>query len=482
MKFFSYGARINSTFWTHRRAVAGLPFGGCYVYLKSSMPNRGENLRNVLVLLNRRKLFYVDVEGKLNPIDIDCSAFLRNVEQSQNNGGKESFFLTQDQLKAAGININRSSNFNTVFPKTQKTSDISEKTNPSWMDLLQTARIDTKKFAKSNTENIALSPSKAEKTFGNWDKTKMLCFLLYLIASWFWMQRRSYEDYVANQEKLIQLFPELNEKFFKHLLENVVRGEQYAAEKILKTNPGYLLARSDFLDCSGRHFKNVTVFEYALWAMDAHMYKMMIRCVPENDIGMQLRQALLEQYEAVEKYGLAYVLDGQSTFRNSHFDFKPLLDALEAYIQNEKSQSSEECLHWTAIAKAQYRVPAHVVNEYCHSDRSFFPTPTFQEGDLPRSVMVPWGFKSTAWWNATQKEAVTRGGGHHWNIFIGTRNLLRTNIRFNDNLDWVVSIDLKAMAALRDARTADLIQLGNELRSLASERIQSETKQAPGVK
>ena len=64
--------------------------------------------------------------------------------------------------------------------------------------------------------------------------------------------------------------PEREAEFLNH----VVKGEQRQAEKLLKKNRHLALASRTVTDPANRTFNNITGFQYAVWALDWHMWSM----------------------------------------------------------------------------------------------------------------------------------------------------------------------------------------------------------------
>ena len=72
---------------------------------------------------------------------------------------------------------------------------------------------------------------------------------------------------------------------YKRLLSNdlmtakvlmlVAQGQQTQAQALLVHQPNLLSQRGDVTDYSGRTFKNITAYEYAYWAKDWHMCRML---------------------------------------------------------------------------------------------------------------------------------------------------------------------------------------------------------------
>lgn len=191
------------------------------------------------------------------------------------------------------------------------------------------------------------------------------------------------------------------------LLQSVARGEQDKAASILTSCPHLLSLRGDVTDYSGRTFKNITAFQYALWAMDTHMCRMIISAIPDGVEGDGLRAELIHQYDELDALGVTYQL-AEQTYTEQHFDFSRLLDALQTYVDRYDGWHQEVPINWAAInhhwckvvGMAQRYVPAHVAQQYCHPVRLGYPTPTFNEPTLERSLtFYHWLNRSQmTWW------------------------------------------------------------------------------------
>jgi hypothetical protein len=173
-------------------------------------------------------------------------------------------------------------------------------------------------------------------------------------------------------------------KALEQLLRLVAEGEQDQAEAMIKSNWRLLLSRGQVTDLSGRTFEGITAFQYALWAMDWHMWKMIQKYLPP--------EAQSEQFDQ---------LDLKGTVHGKHFSLKPLMDALQ--IRADKFDSwdwSQRDSHWcTVVGGAQKELAVHVVNEYCRNDQAFSPCPTEWESTLPRT-------RELEIYNSTQSEWV----------------------------------------------------------------------------
>ena len=173
----------------------------------------------------------------------------------------------------------------------------------------------------------------------------------------------------------------------RDVLNHVARGEQAELELLLQSSPEaaqqLLLAARAFTDYSGRTF-NCTAYEYAYWAKDTHMCRMLEAHMDENT-----RAAMLVKVIAIDAVGLTYEQHGNVVEHSKHFDMTPLKTALQKYVNGYDAWCAEDndyaiIAAWMRVGKAQRDLPVHVVNEYCRPDRSFDPLPAFNEDQLPR--------------------------------------------------------------------------------------------------
>jgi hypothetical protein len=151
----------------------------------------------------------------------------------------------------------------------------------------------------------------------------------------------------------------------------VAEGEQDKAEALIQKDKNLLLHAGTVMDLSGREFKDITAFQYALWALDWHMWTMIQKYLP--------KKSQAEQLQALESKG---------TDHGKYFSLKELTDALQVYVDNAKEWNLDEQAvdQWCKkVGGAQTRLPAHVVNEYCRGDRPFGYCPQECEAKLPRT-------------------------------------------------------------------------------------------------
>ncbi len=185
--------------------------------------------------------------------------------------------------------------------------------------------------------------------------------------------------------------PKLDQEAVEKLLLHVARGEQDEAEAMLKENKALALGKGRVKDYSERIFEDISPFQYALWAQDWCMWRMIQQYLPQEAQREQLEAILSKQAPWVSKHG-------------PFFDLQPLIDVLKTYVSQYDHWSYDQCEdYWCkTIGGLQRLLPVQVINEYCRGDRSFDPTPDFTDPtELPRRGYVDkksgqeWGVQ---WW------------------------------------------------------------------------------------
>jgi len=111
----------------------------------------------------------------------------------------------------------------------------------------------------------------------------------------------------------------------RQLLDDVAKGKQDEAQAILESSEDKqtpLRTAGKFTDYSGRTF-HCTAYEYAYWAKDTHMQRML-----ERHMDDETRAFMLEKIDAMEQLGLAYQQHGVS-YKNPHYDMSFVLKNLK---------------------------------------------------------------------------------------------------------------------------------------------------------
>lgn len=187
----------------------------------------------------------------------------------------------------------------------------------------------------------------------------------------------------------------------KQFLQYVAYGEQDKAEALLLQDPELAqeLLQADgipFTDYSGRTFQ-CTAYEYAYWAKDSHMQRMLEKYIRINEDTRQLIEKRAQDITkpvpsagsseflgrlfgpATKPQGLHYTTkDKQGNIiehQDEGFDLAPLTNALNHYVAEYNKKSKDwgalEKIWIEEVGRAQRDVPAHIAQEYCHPERSF---------------------------------------------------------------------------------------------------------------
>lgn len=248
----------------------------------------------------------------------------------------------------------------------------------------------------------------------------------------------------------------------RHFLSSVARGApdktdathvKTEAEALLTATPAHtqtlLRTPGVFTDYSGRTF-NCTAYEYAYWAKDTHMCRML-----EGHMDEETKALMLPRIKAIEATGLSFQQNGE-THQSAHFDLTKLKTALQDYVNGfDALQVASNWVAieaaWMVVGKAQRDVPVHIAQEYCRPDRSFSPTPQFNEAALPRGLTF-YNFNT--------------GAIDYWFPFLASNSGLGFDFALGGCGGWwgaredraVMVVDLAAITRLDVVRTNDLMQ------------------------
>ena len=261
--------------------------------------------------------------------------------------------------------------------------------------------------------------------------------------------------------------PNLHVRYF---LYDVARGKQAEAEALLTETPANIQTLLQipvvFTDYSGRTF-NCSAYEYAYWAKDIHMCRML-----EGHMDEETKAVIAARIDDMERIdtatgqpvGLVYQQDG-AEHRSAHFDFTPLKEAYQRVIDGYPGWEAELNLMamnaaWLEVGKAQRNVPAHVAQECCRIDCSFLSRHDFHETTLLRGL----GFRNnltgyTEYWFPLP-------ASHSGIGFDSALSILGGMIANTSGLGvsaTTVRWTLAAFSRLDDVRTADLTLLREHL-------------------
>ncbi|QEY51579.1 F-box protein [Legionella longbeachae] len=248
----------------------------------------------------------------------------------------------------------------------------------------------------------------------------------------------------------------------RKLLHHVTRGEHDVVKAMLMQDISLIFKRGFVKDCSGREFESISGFEYALWALDKHMWAKMIACVPQNEGGKRIFELLIAQYNKVNTDGVTYRLNGK-TITEKHFDFEnTLIKELQTQVDSinapgEKNWDAIDNQWREGVGGAQKRLPMHIVDEYC-SNEPFYPVPKFTSQPKSSKQFYNWATdKDENWFSVGSKLSVD------FAIYKGRARLGgRPRVRGAAS-GAVARVDWVAMTALCKVRTNDFIDLKSQL-------------------
>nr|HAT8715266.1 F-box protein [Legionella jordanis] len=243
----------------------------------------------------------------------------------------------------------------------------------------------------------------------------------------------------------------------RKLLHHVTRGEHDAVKAMLKQDINLMFKRGKVTDCSGREFENISGFEYALWALDKHMWAAMIACIPQDEEGKKVFARLYAQYNKVNTEGVTYRLNGK-TITEQHFDFEnTIIKELQTQVDSINAPGAKNWEdidnQWReGVGSAENLFPMHVVYEYC-SNEPFYPVPKFTSQPKSSKQFYNWITKKDEnWFSVDSKLSVD------FAIYKGRRGCGARRGVWRGVLD-----DLDAMTALCKVRTNDFIDLKSQL-------------------
>ena len=249
------------------------------------------------------------------------------------------------------------------------------------------------------------------------------------------------------------------------------------AEALLTATPDHtqtlLRTPGIFTDYSGRTF-NCTAYEYAYWAKDTHMCRML-----ESHMDIDTKAIVLERIDAIEATGLSFQQNGEA-HQSPHFDLTPLKTALQDYVNgfdawNATSNWAAMEAAWMVLGKAQRDVPTHIAEEYCRPDRSFFPVPSFNvdKEDIPKEtlprVLRCYNHNTRAYDSWFPLRASHSGPGFDFALIraLAPRRPL-AHARWAPTWGGLAAIDLAAITRLDEVRAVDLTHSREHLSPPAS--------------
>ncbi len=295
-------------------------------------------------------------------------------------------------------------------------------------------------------------------------------------------QITTYKDFAVKKallEQLVEERPDFKDQIdVKVFLQHVAYGQQDEAMGLLQKDPNLaqelLFAQKiPFTDYSGRTF-TCSAYEYAYWAKDSHMCRMLERFMDEHT-----KAELLKRVQAIEELisgpeffqqprGLVYRKKDEE-YRSAHFDLTPLKTALKHYIEEYDKNPKNTAADWAVLDKiwveevgrAQRNVPAHIAQEYCHPERSFnevSQNKSLLDASNPNNLkrqltFYNWDTNSNDLWFTQGAHLVDSGLGFSFALIRAGRGVACGGARVVGR-----GVDLAALTAIDEVRTNDLKQ------------------------
>ena len=225
------------------------------------------------------------------------------------------------------------------------------------------------------------------------------------------------------------------------------------------------MEKGTLTDYSGRTFKDITAFQYALWALDTrYMCTMMLNCIPQNEQGEKIRIALLNQLGEHEINGITYTLKNK-TYQEKHYDCEPLVRVWQEYDDERycynpiipmRSRNDID-KDWQELAAG---IPAHFSQHYCdlehpfcHASEISFTEPVFK--------------RTLNFYNDVVNELQTFFRGRQvFGIFF-PRNMTKAELEEMNKPNWTrdkhLRDNMRFFSTLSEVRTKDIMCLKERL-------------------
>ena len=175
-------------------------------------------------------------------------------------------------------------------------------------------------------------------------------------------------------------------------------GEEDTIKQLIDLSPleclQALVHRTNVTDYSGRCFTNISAFQLMSWVLDSQMIldvmlKPLQKAFNEGYVEAEtIRQELERQYQEIQKVGVSYTLNGEAKQGERHFDFQPLIEALDTYSNGENHVwTTAKCREYWCheVGKLQRLLPAHVAQHYCE-EKPFDGKKPFRNTKLLRTL------------------------------------------------------------------------------------------------
>jgi hypothetical protein len=209
-------------------------------------------------------------------------------------------------------------------------------------------------------------------------------------------------------------------------LELIGHGCQDLCETMLQLHPELAQMKGTLTDCGlidykrpelgNRVYQNITAFQYAVLALDYHMWTMLMKYLSAEAVRTQLLE--LEQVATLTNKG--WIIKAGINW--SSICWQSLIETLDNYVKNYEAWNAEQCdTYWRQqVGGAQLILPAHIINEYSHPSRPLSNWNNLTDINLPRTGISDWrtgGYgnklgSSFAWVRGSMEQRWGWDGGH----------------------------------------------------------------------
>lgn len=261
----------------------------------------------------------------------------------------------------------------------------------------------------------------------------------------------------GNNPGFFKSYPEIpiwEERASVKLLDCVSFGRRREAATYFNAWPGLLVWRGTLTDIAHNTYENIAAFEYAVLVKDSYFVRDVIDLL-EVYQGENRHRIVADLIKQFDKYFSEERLAAVTRFINACDAWRT---AIRGHIWHEDRYHFVQ-----GIVQAQKRFPAHVLQEYCHPDRSFGRVPEFNESSLPEELSFCHfgtglsGSLLTEPPGVAGNAALLRAGGKVAWLVAGQAEGI---------FDRFLAKDCAAMEALDKARTAELLRLRARLLSI----------------
>jgi len=258
------------------------------------------------------------------------------------------------------------------------------------------------------------------------------------------------------------------------LFKWAAEGHLIEVGNLLKKNPKLGVATRSFKDLSDREFKDMTVFQYAAWALDMEMCEEILPYLEGPIASVQLK-ALEGQPDTYSAHG-------------PHYDFTPLIESTQKYLDNYSQWNNDQrCQVWQQeVGGAQRQCPAWYW--YLWTEQGKDVAWTKQDVNRPYQRKYESGVNDygLTWaFNYSSDNGVNKGVGGNWAVARGKTQGSQQQMHSDSGTQPMITLfagrDNRMHKLMSTSRTECLRQLRTRLVATQEHEIQHTATQIPGM-